>query len=216
MNKAFIFDMDGVIVDSENAWRKYKGDFFEKLLGKEISDKIGNKIGLTVNTIYNRAKSFGFAMLRKEFQEINDRAALSVYEQVEITPGVNYLIDFLVNNNFKLGLASSSAVKSINKVLQKLSLGGKFASKISLNERPDLQPKPNPDGYTMKMRNLGSQPRNTIILEDSNLGITAARASGAFTIAFTQNLVKGYKQIDADAKADTMEEVIRIVENFGA
>lgn len=56
------------------------------------------------------------------------------------------------------------------------------------------------------MENLGSQPSMTIILEDSNSGIASAKAFGAFTIAFTQNLVQGYKQIDIDAKAKNMEK----------
>lgn len=213
MNKAFIFDMDGVIVNSENAWRKYESGFFEKLLGKEMSDKVGNTIGLTVNTIYDKARSFGFSMPKEEFQNINDRTAFTIYDRADITLGIDSLIKILIKNNFKLGLVSSSATSWINKVLQRLSFADKFESIISLNERPDLKPKPNPDGYVETIRNLGAQPGSTIILEDSNSGIAAAKASGAFTIAFTQNLVKGYKQIDADSKADNMEEVIKIIKN---
>ncbi len=211
MNKAFIFDMDGVIVDSENAWKKYESGFFERLLGREINDKVGDKIGLTVNTIYDKAKSFGFTMLREKFQNINDRAALTIYERADLTPDIDRLISFLIKNDFKLGVASSTAMKWIKKVLRRLSLEGKFKSIISLNERPDLQPKPSPDGYTETMRNLDSHPSSAIIIEDSNRGIMAAKASGAFTIAFTQNLVDGYKQIEADAKANNMKEVIEII-----
>lgn len=213
MNKAFIFDMDGVIIDSEKAWEKYASDFEEKLFGKELSKKIGDTIGVSVNSLYDKAKALGFKMQREKFQNIFDKTAFRMYDMANITAGIDALADFLIKNNFKLGLVSSSATSWINKVLQRLSFADKFESIISLNNRLDLKPKPSPDAYIEVMKNLGSSPKSSIILEDSNSGIAAAKASGAFVIAFTQNLVKGYKQIDADSKADNMEEVIEIIKN---
>lgn len=213
MSKAFIFDMDGVIIDSEKAWEKYESNFLQKLVGRELSRKIGDTVGMSVNTAYDRARAFGFLMSREEFQSKYDKTAFRVYDKAIITPEIDSLVDFLIKNNFKLGLVSSSATSWINKVLQRLSFRDKFESIISLNERFDLKPKPNPDGYIATMKDLGSQPTSTIILEDSNSGITAAKASGAFTIAFTQSLIHGYKQIEGNAKANNMEKVIRIVKN---
>lgn len=213
MNKAFIFDMDGVIIDSEKAWEKYASDFEEKLFGKELSKKIGDTIGVSVNSLYDKAKALGFKMQREKFQNIFDKTAFRMYDMANITAGIDALADFLIKNNFKLGLVSSSATSWINKVLQRLSFADKFESIISLNNRLDLKPKPSPDAYIEVMKNLGSSPKSSIILEDSNSGIAAAKASGAFVIAFTQNLVKGYKQIDADSKADSMKEVIQIIKN---
>lgn len=211
MNKAFIFDMDGVIVDSEKTWIKYNNDFLDKLLGKKLAKKIGDTIGVSVRVIYKKAKALGLEMPREKFQSVYDKTAFNVYDKATITPGIDSLIDFLIKNNFKLGLVSSSAISWIGKVLPRISFANKLESIVSLNERLDLKPKPNPDGYFETMKNLGSQPTSTIILEDSNSGITAAKASGAFVIAFTQNLVHGYKQIEADSKANTMEEVVEIV-----
>lgn len=211
MNKAFIFDMDGVMINSENAWEKFESDFLDKLVGKELSKKIGSTIGMTVNTAYDKAKAFGFKMQREEFQNIYDKTAFRMYDKADITSGIDALVNFLIKNNFRLGLVSSSATSWINKVLQRLPFKDKFESIISLNERPDLKPKPNPDGYTETMKNLKSQPSSTIILEDSNSGLTAAKVSGAFTIAFTKNLVHGYNQINVGFKANSMEEVIKIV-----
>lgn len=211
MNKAFIFDMDGVIVDSEKAWVKYDNDFLDKLLGKKLAKKIGDTIGVSVRIIYEKAKTLGLEMPREEFQSAYDKTAFSVYDKATITPEIDSLIDFLIKNNFRLGLVSSSAMSWIDNILPRISSADKLESIISLNDRLDLKPKPNPDGYIETMRNLKSEPISTIILEDSNSGITAAKASGAFTIAFTQNLVEGYKQIKTDSKANNMEEVIRIV-----
>lgn len=210
-NKAFIFDMDGVLVNSEVMWAKYEDGFLDNLLGKELSQKIGDTVGISVKTVYQRAQSYGFAMPLEEFQRRYDEVAFRVYERSPITSGTEELAHFLLSHNFKLGLVSSSGTSWINKVLPRLSFKDHFKSIISLNERSDLQPKPNPDGYLATMKTLGASPETTIILEDSNTGITAAKASGAFTIAFTGNLTAGYKQIEADAKANTMKEVIRIL-----
>ena len=205
--------MDGVIVDSEKAWEKYESNFLQKLVGKELSEKIGDTIGMSVNTAYDRAKAFGFLMSREDFQSKYDETAFRMYDKANISAGIDILVDFLIKNNFKLGLVSSSATSWINKVLQRLSFANKFESIISLNERLDLRHKPHPDGYIEIMKVLDSEPSSTIILEDSNRGIESAKASGAFTIAFTQNLVHGYKQIEGNAKANNMEEVIRIIKN---
>ena len=213
MNKAFIFDMDGVIVDSEKAWVKYDNDFLDKLLGKKLAKKIGDTIGVSVRVIYEKAKALGLEMPREEFQSAYDKTAFSVYDKATITSDIDSLVDFLIKNNFRLGLVSSSATSWIGKVLPRMSFADKLESIISLNDRLDLKPKPSPDGYIETMKNLGSQSSSTIILEDSNSGITAAKASGAFTIAFTQNLVDGYKQIEGDTKADNMEEIIEIIKN---
>ena len=83
-----------------------------------------------------------------------------------------------------------------------------------LNERTDLKPKPEPDGYLEALKNLEADPKLSIILEDSNSGIQAAKASGAYVIGFKGNLVDGYVQKGADVYADTMQDVIKLVEAY--
>lgn len=57
MNKAFIFDMDGVLVDSERAWEIFEPPMLEKLLGKNVSDKIGKTVGVGPDGIHSLASS---------------------------------------------------------------------------------------------------------------------------------------------------------------
>lgn len=64
------------------------------------------------------------------------------------------------------------------------------------------------------MNILGSTPQTTIILEDSNHGISAAKAAGAYIIGFQENLVPGYQQKGADVYAKDINEVIELVEQF--
>lgn len=206
--------MDGVLVDSEKAWFEYENDFLDRFLGKEISTQIGDTIGMSVRTVYEKATELGFKMSREEFQRLYDLTAFSVYDRAHITPNVNRLGNYLIDNGYKLGLVSSSATSWIEKVLPRISFGQKFESIISINERLDLKPKPDPDGYLETMRALGSGKSSTIILEDSNSGIAAGKASGAFTIGFQGNLVDGYKQTGGDAYAKTVDDILQIVKKL--
>ena len=97
-------------------------------------------------------------------------------------------------------------------VLNRLPWKDELDLVLSVNEHPGLKPKPAPDGYQYILKTLSAEVKDSIALEDSNPGITSAKAAGLFTIGFTEHLVEGYKQIEADAKAANMDEVIRILD----
>ena len=212
--KAFIFDMDGVLIDTERTWMAYGNDFLVNLFGKEIADEIGDTIGMTVNTVYEKAISYGASTNYDEYLKIYDKEAAFIYSKATITGGVEQLVEKLVFLKFKLGLVSSSRRNWIDRVLPRLSFRDRLEQIISLNDRSDLKPKPNPDGYLEALKNLRANPKYSIVLEDSNSGIQAAKAAGAYVIAFRGNLVEGYEQKGADAYAGTMDDVSRLVEKF--
>jgi len=211
MNKAFIFDMDGVIVNSEQIWKLFENDFLDRILGKEIAKNIGDTVGTNVEFIYEKACALGLQMSKRVFREFYDTTAYKVYARATITPDLDKLVAFLLDHHFKLGLVSASPQNWIDQVLPRLSFTKDIECILSLDARPDLSPKPSPDGYLETMKCLGSDPAHTIILEDSNAGIESGLNSKAYTIAFTYNLIEGYTQIKADAVADTIDEVIKIV-----
>lgn len=211
LTRAFIFDMDGVLIDSESAWIPCQTTFSTNLFGKKIYEKIGSTIGLSIDTIYQRAQQHGFAMNMEEYYAIYDAQASSIYSVAMTTNGLAELISFLKSSGYSLGLVSSSRRKWIDMVLTKLQLGNPFNCVISLNDEKHIRPKPAPDGYITAMDMLGAEPEQTIILEDSNSGISSALASGAYTIAYTEHLTPGSKQLRADAMAANMSEVREIV-----
>ncbi len=214
--KAFIFDMDGVIIDSERAWTPYQKKFSSNLLGKRIYKKIyknpGSTVGLSVDAIYQKAVKYGFSMDLKKYYQIYDEQAELIYTSATATPNIDHLIKFLRSRDFKIGLISTSRSKWIKLALKKLNFKkNDFDYILSLNDRKDLKPKPYPDGYIETMKVLGTTPKSTIILEDSNSGIKSAKASGAFTIGFKENLLPGYLQTGADFYAENIFGVIMIV-----
>lgn len=212
MNKAFLFDMDGVLIDTEREWTAGNGRDLINVFGTEIARKLGDTIGATVNSEYQRAVNMGFSVGYEEYLRRYDKEAARVFSRAEITEGVEQLAKNLITLNFKLGLVSSSPRKWIDYLLPRLSFSDKLEQIISINDRTDLKPKPEPDGYLEALKNLEADPKLSIILEDSNSGVQAAKASGAYVIGFKGNLVDEYVQRGADAYADTMEDVIKLVE----
>ena len=189
MNKAFIFDMDGVIVDSESLWLRYEKQFLPELFGEEIYAKMIDQIlGNTISKIYEIACGYGCTMEKEKFVEIYDSYAKIVYKKANITPGIEALIDKLIAMNFRLALVSSSRQPYIDIVLARIpKVRKKFQYILSLNDA-GMETKPSPEGYRKAMKILNATPNSTIILEDSERGVTAAKASGAFTICLKENI----------------------------
>ena len=173
---------------------------------------MGQLTGLGLEAIYERAVGFGFKMGKEPYLTAWDRYAEKVYKDSEITEGIEKLAQFLIDNDFKLGLVSASPLLWINWVLDRISFRKSLDVIISIQERPDLHHKPAPDGYLEAIKKLGSNPGKTIILEDSNTGIQSGKAAGAFVIGLKQNLVPGYVQIGADVYAEKVSEVSKFLE----
>lgn len=211
INKAFIFDMDGVLINSEGAWIPYQHNFSTNLFGEEIYKKIGSTVGLSIDAIYQNATKHGFSMDINEYYQIYDKQAVLIYANAQPTQDLKKLIKFLKEKQFKLGLVSSSRRVWIDLALTKLDMNNAFDLIISLNDEKDIKSKPYPDGYITAMKKLEVVPDNTIVLEDSNAGIASSLASGAYTIAYTEHLLPRYIQREANAKANNIYEVIEVV-----
>lgn len=211
MNKAFIFDLDGVLIDDESMWNKEKETMYVDLFGEEVVKKMGSTIGSNMEDIYKMAKSHGSTVSKQAvIQAFYDRANW-IFTTAPLPEGTEELLELLKKENFNVGVVSASTREWIDIVLKRYKNGDVIKHIISLFDRPDLPHKPEPDGYQEAMKIFAAKPENTIILEDSNPGIASAKAAGAFVIGLRQNLVAGYKQVGADVYADTMEDVIKLI-----
>lgn len=211
MHKAFLFDLDGVLINDEPIWDEHKQRLFSELFGENVHEKIGSTVGLNLDSIYDKARAAGTGISRDKFIEAFYAVADQVYTTSPIPDGVPELADALLSMDYRIGIVSASPLSWITTVTKRLTFEDDIELIISLHERDDLRHKPEPDGYLEAMEALESTPATTIILEDSNSGIKAAKASGAYTIGLKQNLVRGYVQEGADAYAETMLEVIQLV-----
>lgn len=214
MNKAFIFDLDGVIIDDESIWEEAKKKIYLSLFGQEIYHKMGSTIGINIDGIYERAVQYGSTVPKEKLIDAFYKGASVIYHTAPILPGIEELAETLKEYNYTLGIVSASPREWIDIVVERIHFTEYLSLTLSLFDRPDLLHKPAPDGYIEAIRELGSHPQSTIVLEDSNAGIAAAKAAGAYTIGLKQFLVEGYKQTGADVYAENIEDIIKIVQHF--
>lgn len=214
MNKAFIFDLDGVLINNEPQWENVKEEVFTKLFGKDIYLKLGSTVGLSMPAMHQKAVSFGRTTSLKTLIDEFYKYADKIYSSTPITDGVEKLAEILIQNNYAIGVLSASPKAWMNLVINRLSFKDNIGVIISLQDRTDLAHKPEPDGYLEVMRQLNTAPSKTLILEDSNAGIQSGKKAGVYVIGLKQNLVDGYIQNDADIYVDKVEDVIKIVQDF--
>lgn len=214
--RAFIFDMDGVLVNSEPLWHPVKQRIFSVLVGKEKADVVVPQlVGRSISQVYDTAVSLGAVISQQEFFNLFNTEALShIYLHAPLTEGVRELITYLKEYSFLIGLVSASAPQWIDIVIDRLGVRSDFSSILSLYDHRTFAQKPAPDGYRETMRLFNTTPNSTIVLEDSNTGIQSGKAAGAYTIGFSGNISSDYLQHGADAYANSMKEVQGMVQQL--
>lgn len=213
-SKAFIFDMDGVIINSEPIWEKYENKFLPELIGKNTYAQIKNQIlGNSVSGIYDAISKLGIKISKKKFEQVYDQYAELVYAEAQITDDISELINKLILMGFKIGLVSSSRQYWIDLVIKKMNAQKLFQSALSLDGNA-IKAKPLPDGYLLCISQLNSKPNQTVILEDSPKGLAAAQASGALAICLTENLNQNCEPRGADIYVRSVSELMNRFEEL--
>jgi HAD superfamily hydrolase (TIGR01509 family) len=185
MTRAFIFDMDGVIIDSEPI--HFAVDIRTmSYLGVNITqEQLERFVGMTNPEMW--------AIIKKEYNltqsvdEIIDyqlSTKLTRLKELDIEPieGTRELIANLSKHHIPMAIASSSPRLFINEVLLKFQLESYFDYVVSGEEV--AQGKPAPDVYLEAARLLGVRPCNCIVLEDSKNGIASAKSAGMNCIGY--------------------------------
>jgi mannitol-1-/sugar-/sorbitol-6-/2-deoxyglucose-6-phosphatase len=212
MRKSFIFDLDGVIIDSEPAWDREKAQIFATLFGEITPKKIGQPRGLSMGAIYEHAVlQLGLKNRpheQKLFLEMFHRSGDKVYQEAALTHDLEHLVEVLQQGGYAIGVVSAAPAKWIQMALDRSSLRNRVDVVISLEDRGDLRHKPAPDGYREAITRIHGRPEATVVLEDSNTGVASAKAAQAYTIALTCNLTPGYVQTGADEYVDTLLDVV--------
>ena len=186
MIRTVIFDMDGVIVDTEPV-HKYAYDQHFKELNIEVSEEMystftGNStrnVFQKIKSHYNLKHEVEDLILRKRFL-FNE--AFDTKPDLDLITGVLDLIKRLNAKNIQLILASSASNSTIDRVFNRFDLDQYFTHKVSGEDFPQSKPHP---AIFLHAASLSIAPKdNCIVIEDSTNGIIAANAAGIKCVGY--------------------------------
>lgn len=197
MIRCVIFDMDGVVVNSEPV--SYAGN---QNLYRSLNISVPDEVYATFtgNSDKNIAqKLIDLYDLKIGLDELLERKFdhfMEAFDAVELMPGVKELIISLHENGMKLILASSSSKKKIEKIFDRFELHPYFENTIS-GEDFEFS-KPDPAIFNDAVAKSGYVKEECIVIEDSANGIAAAKAAGIFCVAY----VSEHALLQDTSKAD--------------
>ncbi|MFL5731631.1 MAG: HAD family hydrolase [Chloroflexia bacterium] len=206
--QALIFDMDGVIVDSELHWKSVEGFFLQSLVPAWSSADQGKIIGLSQRSLYDMLMGeYGLKLSRVRFGELYEEMASDIYRnRVSLMDGFAELVGELNARGVPVALASSSPVSWINIVVDRFDLRGRFQVIVSADEL-NGEGKPSPAIYLRAAERLGVDPRGCIAIEDSTNGVLSARRAGMFCIGFRNGFNEEQDLAEADALIESLTEL---------
>jgi HAD superfamily hydrolase (TIGR01509 family) len=184
--RALIFDMDGVIVDSEIHWKTSEGFFLKSLVSQWGPVDQGRITGISIYDTYDLlAREYGLAKSREEFMALYQEMAKDIYlQKASLIEGFRELLILARDKGMRTALASSSRRSWIEMVLGRFDLLPYFDAVVSIEDLPGAKGKPEPDIYLRTAEMLGVQPSECIVIEDSTNGVLSARRAGMFCIGF--------------------------------
>lgn len=186
--EAIIFDMDGVIIDTEAIWKRAEKEVFSSV-GVKLTDdlcKVTEKMTTAeVTKFWFDKHPWKDKPLKEVENGVVERVLSLIKEKGKAINGIEKFIKNLKARGYKIGLATNSPAVVIPVVLKKLGLENYFD--VTISAENVLEVKPNPAIYLSAANKLNSEPETCIAIEDSFSGLLAAKKAGMKTIAIVEN-----------------------------
>ncbi len=215
MSKAVIYDMDGVIIDSEPLWREALIHCFNKVGFDFSQDKCRTTQGMRLIEVveyWYAEQPWQGKSIEEVEQAILEKVTDLIVEKGEALPGVIKSINFFKVKGYKIALASSSASSLINTVLSKLNLTEAFEV-VNSAEFLDYG-KPHPEIFIKTANQLNVKPMDCWVIEDSFHGVLSGKSALMKVIAIPDFEAKKDARFNiADYKLNSLLELESI--NFG-
>ena len=211
MIQAVIFDMDGVLIDSEGVYLNYQLAFARTKNPAVTMEQLYPMVGATKKAyweVVERAVNNGqtWEELRSEFRKKD------IYEEIDYRKlyrkEATEVLNTLKEEGYKLALASSTHLELVERVLVENGIRDLFETVVSGNQFK--KSKPDPEIYLHTASGLGVKPEECLAVEDSTIGITAAHRAGMKIAAIIDERY-GFDQSLADYRLPGVKDVLEVV-----
>lgn len=182
--RAAIFDMDGLLIDSEPLWREAEVDVFGAVGVPLTEEMCRETTGLRHDVVvrhWHARYPWNEPGIDQLTGQLADAAQALVVARGELMAGAQQAIEILHQHGLQLAIASSSPRSLIEAVVRKFGLDEYFSVLHSAED--EEAGKPDPAVYLSTMSMLNVEPTDCVALEDSLSGIRAAKAAGAMVVA---------------------------------
>jgi HAD superfamily hydrolase (TIGR01509 family) len=214
MIKGLIFDNDGVIVDSEPlhhlAEKKTMAPYGVDITKEEYTNYVG--VG-TRKMFADWIQKYHLPLKPENIIPYHDQNLIAIFQDlVEPTPGVVDFIKYLFQKKYPLAVASSSHRNLVHIGIKKHSLMQYFQTIITGDDVTRV--KPEPDIFLLAATRLKISPTECLVIEDSSVGVQAAKAAGMFCAGY-QNENSGAQDLSkADIIFQNFSELMQIGNQF--
>lgn len=209
--KAVVFDMDGVLIDTEELYIEHRIEYLKKM-GYEISGDFFKPLRGSHNRSYWEAVIQHLKLPHLIDDLITDSREDYIRflkaKKIQLSPGVKKLITSLYLKGIKLAVASSANPKRIEMILEITGIRENFAVIVSGDDI--VNPKPAADAYQKSAQLLSVNPKNCIAIEGTTMGVQSAKSAGMKIIGYlgstsnTQDLseadlvIKSFTELDLE------------------
>jgi HAD superfamily hydrolase (TIGR01509 family) len=205
---AVVFDMDGLLLDTETLWHAAETELFRRHGGEFTWDDkiavIGTSYAFTADYFaerLGRPRDEGRALVDEMVALMHDL----VRRSVDARPGAIELVERLREVGTPLGLASNSPRRLVDDALRSAGLTDAFDTIVTSDDVEHA--KPAPDIYLLACKRLGVVPAEALALEDSASGVAAAKAAGLTVVAVPQ-----FAETDVSAADRTVDSLEALLE----
>ncbi len=209
MFKAVLFDMDGVIVDTEPLHRNAYYQMFNAVNIEVSEDLYASFTGQSTQNICEQLiKHFNLPLVADTLMNLKRDYFKKLFESdesLQLLDGVLDLIKDYHANDMSLVLASSASMNNINRIFDRFDLNPYFKAKIS---GADLkESKPHPEIFEKAAELSGHHPKHCFVIEDSTNGIEAAKSANIFCVGYNSLHSKDQDYSKADLVISHFNEI---------
>jgi len=216
--EAVIFDMDGVLIDSEPIHIEIEKKLFNNL-GIDVPENVHRGyMGASNEIMYSDLRSrFGLPESVSELMERDELFRTDYFNRLDSIPlndGLISLLDELKSAGIKLAVATSSSPDIANILLSRCGINRYFDAIVTTSEAG--KSKPSPEVYLLAAKKIGVSPADCIVFEDSPNGLSAAKNAGMYCIVIQSDKEIIQKLSGADYLIKSFREITfrRLIEIF--